>query len=90
MFDFEIYILPDMNMIFSVICKDPGSPINGGRQVAGFKIGHTVKFHCQKGFVLIGQKNMTCRNDGRWTGNVPKCSKNMIVYSLIYTAKTTK
>ncbi|XP_062518038.1 sushi, von Willebrand factor type A, EGF and pentraxin domain-containing protein 1-like isoform X5 [Corticium candelabrum] len=49
-------------------CLYPGSPRYGHAEVENDR----VTYHCDKGYVLQGQKYRDCR-DGRWRGQEPRC-----------------
>ncbi|XP_068255435.1 inactive serine protease PAMR1 isoform X4 [Nyctibius grandis] len=65
-------------------CSDPGGPLNGYRRVAedtGFlngryaKIGTVIAFFCNNSYVLSGNEQRTCQEDGEWSGKQPICIK---------------
>ena len=55
-----------------LVCPDPGTPINGRRQLESQLDGASVHYGCRNGFTLIGDTKRTCFN-GQWTGGLPVC-----------------
>lgn len=53
-------------------CPDPGRPDNGDR-FGDFKVGNTVRFSCQYGFVLRGSRERTCMENLEWSGHLTTC-----------------
>ncbi|NXG84660.1 PAMR1 protease, partial [Stercorarius parasiticus] len=65
-------------------CSDPGGPLNGYRRVVEdtgllngryAKIGTVIAFFCNNSYVLSGNEQRTCQNDGEWSGKQPICIK---------------
>ncbi|KAF3840055.1 hypothetical protein F7725_018772, partial [Dissostichus mawsoni] len=40
---------------------------------SGFLNGNVLRFECQFGFELIGEKMITCQNNNQWSANIPIC-----------------
>lgn len=38
---------------------------------------HTVEFHCMNSYVLSGNPQRSCLDDGTWSGKQPRCVKGM-------------
>ena len=55
-------------------CDDPGTSLNGNRQVNATTFGSTVDYSCNDGYELVGRQQRTCRSTGRWSGSLPVCS----------------
>ena len=55
-----------------LMCPDPGTPINGRRQLESLLDRASVHYSCHDGFTLIGDARRTCFN-GQWTGRLPVC-----------------
>ncbi|CAH1241297.1 COL6A3 [Branchiostoma lanceolatum] len=53
-------------------CGDPGAPANGFR-LGEFFTGSTVIFGCNAGFILQGDTNTLCLENGQWNNPVPVC-----------------
>ncbi|KFZ52820.1 Inactive serine protease PAMR1, partial [Antrostomus carolinensis] len=65
-------------------CSDPGGPFNGYRRVVEdtgllngryAKIGTVIAFFCNNSYVLSGNEQRTCQEDGEWSGKQPICIK---------------
>lgn len=54
-------------------CGDPGIPLYGLREGSGFSNGDVLRFECQFGFELIGERTITCQNNNQWSANIPIC-----------------
>ncbi|XP_056125886.1 CUB and sushi domain-containing protein 3 isoform X4 [Rhinichthys klamathensis goyatoka] len=54
-------------------CGDPGIPLYGLREGAGFSNGDVLRFECQFGFELIGERMISCQNNNQWSANIPIC-----------------
>ncbi|MGH0171390.1 UNVERIFIED_CONTAM: hypothetical protein FKN15_002387, partial [Acipenser sinensis] len=58
-------------------CFDPGSVMNGTRLGSDYKLGSTVTYYCEAGYVLQGHSTLTCimGDDGRpgWSRVLPSC-----------------
>uniref|UniRef100_A0A7M4EWC8 Inactive serine protease PAMR1 n=1 Tax=Crocodylus porosus TaxID=8502 RepID=A0A7M4EWC8_CROPO len=65
-------------------CSDPGGPLNGYRKVVEdtgrmngryAKIGTVMAFFCNNSYVLSGNEQRTCQDNGVWSGKQPICIK---------------
>ncbi|NWY25858.1 PAMR1 protease, partial [Pheucticus melanocephalus] len=65
-------------------CSDPGGPLNGYRRVVEdtgllngryAKVGTVIAFFCNNSYVLSGNEQRTCQDDGEWSGKQPICIK---------------
>ncbi|XP_028834623.1 CUB and sushi domain-containing protein 3-like isoform X3 [Denticeps clupeoides] len=54
-------------------CGDPGTPLYGFREGSGFSNGDILRFECQFGFELVGEKMISCQNNNQWSANIPIC-----------------
>ncbi|KAM6445102.1 inactive serine protease PAMR1 isoform 4-T4 [Rhynochetos jubatus] len=72
------------NFIDEKNCSDPGGPLNGYRRVVEdtgllngryAKIGTVIAFFCNNSYVLSGNEQRTCQDDGEWSGKQPICIK---------------
>ncbi|CAF99391.1 unnamed protein product, partial [Tetraodon nigroviridis] len=58
-------------------CFDPGVVLNGTRLGSDYKLGSTITFYCEAGYVLQGYSTLTCSmgDDGRpgWNRALPSC-----------------
>ncbi|XP_032808661.2 CUB and sushi domain-containing protein 3-like isoform X1 [Petromyzon marinus] len=61
----------------SSTCPDPGEPQDGRRVGADFRLGATVRFSCNEGYVLQGSSSIICQRVNEifasWSDNTPKC-----------------
>ncbi|NXE32884.1 PAMR1 protease, partial [Ptilorrhoa leucosticta] len=72
------------NFLEEKTCSDPGGPLNGYRRVVEdtgllngryAKIGTVLAFFCNNSYVLSGNEQRTCQDDGEWSGKQPICIK---------------
>ncbi|XP_039973361.1 CUB and sushi domain-containing protein 3-like isoform X5 [Xiphias gladius] len=54
-------------------CGDPGTPLYGYQEGSGFLNGDVLRFECQFGFELIGERMITCQSNNQWSANIPIC-----------------
>uniref|UniRef100_A0A7N4PW30 CUB and Sushi multiple domains 3 n=1 Tax=Sarcophilus harrisii TaxID=9305 RepID=A0A7N4PW30_SARHA len=54
-------------------CGDPGTPLYGIREGDGFSNRDILRFECQFGFELIGEKSIICQENNQWSANIPIC-----------------
>ncbi|XP_034056770.1 CUB and sushi domain-containing protein 3-like isoform X4 [Gymnodraco acuticeps] len=54
-------------------CGDPGTPLYGVREGDSFLNGGILRFECQFGFELIGEKTISCQDNNQWSANIPIC-----------------
>lgn len=54
-------------------CGDPGTPLYGIREGDGFSNHDILRFECQFGFELIGEKSIVCQENNQWSANIPIC-----------------
>lgn len=54
-------------------CGDPGTPLYGVREGDSFSNGGVLRFECQFGFELIGEKSISCQDNNQWSANIPIC-----------------
>lgn len=63
-------------------CFDPGNVMNGTRLGSDYKLGSTVTFYCEAGYVLQGYSTLTCimGDDGRpgWNRGLPSCQGKVL------------
>ncbi|XP_061466758.1 inactive serine protease PAMR1 isoform X2 [Rhineura floridana] len=65
-------------------CSDPGAPLNGYRKMMEdtalmngryAKIGTVLTFFCNNSYILSGNEQRTCQENGEWSGKQPICIK---------------
>lgn len=66
-------LLPSTTEIDKESCGDPGTPLYGYQEGSGFLNGDILRFECQFGFELIGERMITCQNNNQWSANIPIC-----------------
>ncbi|KAG7246515.1 hypothetical protein CRUP_002614, partial [Coryphaenoides rupestris] len=49
------------------------SPCCSASEGGGFLNGDVLRFECQFGFELIGERTITCQNNNQWSANIPIC-----------------
>ncbi|XP_010709557.1 inactive serine protease PAMR1 isoform X3 [Meleagris gallopavo] len=72
------------NFLDEKSCSDPGGPLNGYRRVVEdtgllngryAKTGTVIAFFCNNSYVLSGNEQRTCQDNGEWSGKQPICIK---------------
>ncbi|XP_065668355.1 sushi, von Willebrand factor type A, EGF and pentraxin domain-containing protein 1 isoform X2 [Hydra vulgaris] len=63
-------ILPSCKKI---TCGTLPSPYNGQATLVGTGLNAEYRFFCLKGFLLFGSETRTCRYNGSWSGDQPRC-----------------
>ncbi|XP_053138011.1 inactive serine protease PAMR1 isoform X5 [Hemicordylus capensis] len=67
-------------------CSDPGAPLNGYRKMMEdsalmnsryAKIGTVITFFCNNSYILSGNEQRTCQENGEWSGKQPICIKGL-------------
>ena len=64
-------------------CGYPGSPRNGSlTENPGLKydVETQITYKCESSFVLFGQNQRTCGENGTWSGAIPECRKLIAAY----------
>ncbi|XP_076319743.1 uncharacterized protein LOC143230312 isoform X2 [Tachypleus tridentatus] len=56
-----------------VTCGDPGDPRNGRKLDFVFEFPRSIRFECNKGYQLVGKKELFCLPNGQWSSSVPRC-----------------
>ena len=60
------------------LCGYPGLP-NKGILIEdaqdSYREGDLVSYNCEEGSILYGQRTRKCQSSGRWSGQIPMCSK---------------
>jgi len=41
--------------------------------------GGIAAFVCQEGYLLKGEETLTCEPSGQWSGDVPKCIRELLI-----------
>lgn len=71
-------------------CGDPGTPLYGIREGDGFSNRDVLRFECQFGFELIGEKSIVCQENNQWSANIPICicEYQMLRFWMAYVTKS--
>ncbi|KAG2466627.1 SVEP1 protein, partial [Polypterus senegalus] len=56
-------------------CAAPEEIANGKVAYLEVKFGHSVTYHCDRGFRLEGQEKRICLEMGQWDSEAPKCKE---------------
>ncbi|XP_073975480.1 CUB and Sushi multiple domains furrowed [Rhodnius prolixus] len=54
-------------------CPDPPQGEGATVELSGKRAGSTATYSCKPGFILFGQKMLTCSLGGDWSGKAPTC-----------------
>ena len=54
-------------------CGNAGSVANGRVIVTDTIVGSRVRVECNNGFLLNGEPERVCQDNGRWSGVLPTC-----------------
>ena len=65
----------NLGSLLNVSCGIPDPVINGYRIGNKFNFNETVHYQCNEGHAMTGRSSRTCLKSGRWSGDLPKCSK---------------
>ncbi|XP_013784842.1 sushi, von Willebrand factor type A, EGF and pentraxin domain-containing protein 1-like [Limulus polyphemus] len=57
----------------TVTCGDPGDPKHGRKLDFVFEFPRSINFECNKGYQLVGVKEIFCLPNGDWSSSVPRC-----------------
>ena len=72
-----VYISPHAVV---VSCGDPGTPANGQKVLEGDTFRSTVRYSCDEGYTLRGDRTRVCHSSGEWTGELPRCESESCVF----------
>ncbi|XP_038073810.1 sushi domain-containing protein 2-like isoform X2 [Patiria miniata] len=56
-----------------VICGALAVPPNGKKEVSRASVGGVANFTCNDGYILQGEDELVCQENGTWSGDVPIC-----------------
>ncbi|XP_070563038.1 LOW QUALITY PROTEIN: sushi, von Willebrand factor type A, EGF and pentraxin domain-containing protein 1-like [Ptychodera flava] len=56
-----------------VECGPPEDAQNSFKNVGNTTFGNRVTYHCNRGYILEGDSDRVCLEDGSWSGKPPKC-----------------
>ena len=79
-----IYIVPRyvcmaciVNNITAVDCGDPEDLADGIITIPHTQYQSVITYSCGYGYILIGDRNRTCQENGLWSGQSPRCAGNI-------------
>lgn len=64
----------------ALLCGQLANPAEGGVMIeGGRRVDSVATYSCTVGFFLVGNRTRMCREDLRWSGEVPTCSELIII-----------
>ncbi|XP_069141484.1 clotting factor C-like [Argopecten irradians] len=64
-------------LVIDNTCPTPEIPANGSIKnlnfIQAFAEDVRISFGCDDGYILVGDSERTCREDGTWSGTLPRC-----------------
>ena len=70
-------------MIVEVIdCGSLDDPTNGQVSLDETTVGSIATYTCDPGFMLIGNMERTCQENGEWSGNEPTCEGHLATVTI--------
>ena len=60
-------------LFFSVDCTHPGTIPNGVALGSILLSGSSLRYVCNPGFSIVGEKTITCQKGGSWDALPPRC-----------------
>ena len=57
-----------------IICDDLSNPDNGFVDQPSNSVGTVATYDCNNGFVIVGNDERTCQDNGEWSGEDPFCA----------------
>lgn len=63
----------EMPFCKEMTCPVLEPPINGHIHATTNTVGSSLSFSCQEGYVMEGNEEIVCLNDGQWSGEAGKC-----------------
>ena len=61
----------------STACQNLSPPANGRVDISSLEPETTVRYSCNVGFQLSGNRVRTCLESGLWSGQAPNCTKHL-------------
>lgn len=67
-----------MVLIDAVVnCGDPGTPVNGKREVSSTTFRSAVFYSCNDGYSIVGSETRVCTASGEWSDFIPSCKSEL-------------
>ena len=78
---------PFFSIILEIVCNQTVTrPANSEMFGTSNKYGATFNFTCYHGYRRIGEKQITCSQDGLWDNDPPQC-QGRVIFFLFYRVK---
>lgn len=61
-----------------------GTPENSNTGATSYKIGALAKYRCERGYKVVGEPLSTCEENGKWSGEVPRCVCKKLEKNLLF------
>ena len=55
---------------------------NGRVDLTGTFVGATATYSCVTGYILEGDRQRECQNNGQWTGSEPSCRSKIYLHEV--------
>ena len=68
----------------AIRCPTLSAPGHGSIDSSSTSYGSTVRYSCEKGYMIYGEAERTCSYNGKWTGAEPTCKREYIHYHYEY------
>ena len=67
--------VPSLSLVYfsAIVCTDPGTPDNGGRNATSLTLNSVIQYYCNPGYEMQGSATVTCQASGSFTGTAPTC-----------------
>lgn len=78
----NLYVFYFFFFALVITCDEP--EVFTGGYVVGYDLNvHSViEYHCDVGYLLHGEAKHSCGKDGEWTGEVPSCECESLLFFL--------
>ena len=76
LYEWEIFCV---HVSAPVQCPTLTDPANGALSYTGISVGDTANYTCFPDYEPVGANNLTCRNDGQWSADLPMCRRKLIL-----------
>ena len=71
-------------LLLVIMCPGLVDPANGRMTVTGNLPGDTATYTCDPGYNLVGIQNLTCGDNGLWSGSPPFCQGAVGMKTVLY------
>ena len=75
-----------MSLPVVVTCDELTNPVFGVVNATGDRVGDRAMYFCQSGYLLSGERERTCQENGEWTGNASTCQRKSVGNALIWSS----